>query len=492
MKRGFLFALLSAALVLIIALAVVGAAFLQPRLFRDLIFAPQLTARLNRSAEGLSTAEIIARANSGVVTVIALRTERPRPPLLESDSVAPDALKPDRAPDLRAQRGYGTGFIIDPEGYIVTNDHVIKDADRIKIKLADGRERKAAVQGTDPATDLALLKIEADQLEVLSWGDSDAVRVGDPVIAIGNPLDYEHSVTSGIISATGRKVYHDPPYEDFLQTDAAINRGNSGGPLLNRAGEVIGVNTVIRMDGHGIGFAIPSKVVKRVVAQLRTQGYVARGFLGLTPQNLTPEFRDGLGLGDLRGVLVAEVKSKTAAARAGIEPYDVITRLDGQAISSADEFFTLVSNMQPQREIELEVVRHGQTLRLRATLERRDEQGRARPTELPPLPSGPARLGFAVRDNTAEAQRALRVSGVSGEVVGGVIITEVDPLSLAADAGLSAGQIILEANRQQIRNLPDFQQATDRLRDGDALVLRLYLPHRKDTALVALRVGEGK
>src|SRR5262249_34936678 len=193
------------------------------------------------------------------------------------------------AHESRVQRGTGAGFIIDPEGLIVTNQHVIVNADRIRVKLHDGRTHGATVIGADNATDLALLKITANNLEPLHLGDSDALRVGDSVIAIGNPLECERSVTAGIVSALGRKVYEAEPFENFIQTDAAINRGNSGGPLLNKRGQVIGVNTVIRSDGRGISFAVPSNVVKRVVSQLRANGYVARGYLGLTPASLTPE-----------------------------------------------------------------------------------------------------------------------------------------------------------------------------------------------------------
>jgi Do/DeqQ family serine protease len=494
MRRGIFFALLSGALVSALALALVVAAFLQPRLFHHLLVAqPRLGGKPGQISARQSNADLVAQVNPGVVTVVVVRAERATAALRAGDEFALEPSTPQSpSPDVRAQRGYGTGFIIDPGGYIVTNDHVVRDADRIKIKLADGRERKAVVQGSDRPTDLALLKIEATELAALPLGDSDAVRVGDPVIAIGNPLDYERSVTSGIISAKGRKVYHSPPFEDYLQTDAAINRGNSGGPLLNLAGEVIGVNTIIRVDGRGISFAIPSNIVRQVVAQLRAQGYVARGYLGVTPQNLTAEFRDGLGVGSVRGVLVSVVKAETAAARAGIQAYDVITRFDGRAINNTDEFFSLVANTAPQREVELEVVRGGRTLRLRATLEQRDlEPGRARQAEpLSPLQKTSSRLGFSVRDNTPEVQRALRVGVWTGEVTGGVIVSEVDPLSPAADTGLAVGHVILEANRQLVNNPRDFQRLVGRLRDGEALVLRISSPHQKNSALVAIRVGE--
>ncbi len=491
MKRGILFALLSGALVLLIAIGLVITAFVQPRLVvRLLEITPRPSGSFGRHlSPANSNAEIIARANPAVVTVIALRTIRPDI-LLSSSSTPEPPLPPEWPADPRTQRGYGTGFIIDPAGYLVTNDHVIRDADRIKIKLADGRECLAQLQGTDRLTDIALLKIEADNLVALPLGDSDVVEVGDPVMAIGNPLDYEHTVTSGIISAKGRKVYYDPPFEDYLQTDAAINRGNSGGPLLNHAGEVIGVNTIIRVDGRGISFAVPSNVVKRVVAQLRTRGFVARGFLGLRAQTLTPEFRQALGIGNLTGVLVATVNPDSAASRAGIQPYDVITHFDGQPITGTEDFFSTVANTMPQREVEIEVIREGQALRLRATLEQRQESASF---SLPPLPPGrrqpSLRLGFSVRENTPEVQRALRLGVQKGAASGGVIISAVEPLSAAEDAGLAVGQIILEANRQTIHHLADFNRITEQLRDGDVLMLRLSSPQRQDPPLVALRIG---
>ena len=278
---------------------------------------------------GGTNADVVEKANPGVVTVVATR----------AIPTGEDAVAGEAAQEGRVQRGTGAGFIVDPEGYIITNQHVVANADRIRVKLHDGRTQAATVMGADNATDLALLKIAINDLTPLRLGDSDALRVGDSVIAIGNPLEYERSVTAGIVSALGRKVYDAEPFESFIQTDAAINRGNSGGPLLNRRGEVIGVNTVIRSDGRGISFAVPSNVVKRVVTHLRAQGYVARGYLGLTPVSITPELREGLDLGGLQGVVVADVSNDFPAERVGIRPYDVITNFNGRPITQADDFF---------------------------------------------------------------------------------------------------------------------------------------------------------
>src|SRR5262249_44554757 len=314
--------------------------------------------------------------NPGVVTVLATR----------AIPAGEDAGAGETAQEGRVQRGTGAGFVVDvdPEGLIVTNQHVVANADRIRVKLHDGRTQAAAVMGADNATDLALLKIAVDGLTPLQLGDSDALRVGDSVIAIGNPLEYERSVTAGIVSALGRKVYETEPFENFIQTDAAINRGNSGGPLLNQRGEVIGVNTVIRSDGRGISFAVPSNVVKRVVSQLRANGYVARGYLGVTPASLTPELREGLRLGDLQGVVVADVSINLPAARAGIQPYDVITHFNGRSIRGANDFFTCVANTAPQQKVEIAVVRGGQTMKFYPTLEQRPSDVAANSTKVRP------------------------------------------------------------------------------------------------------------
>ncbi len=378
---------------------------------------------------------------------------------------------------------------------MVTNEHVIRSADRIKVRLADGRERKAFVIGTDVATDVALLKIEADHLDIIPFGDSDAVRVGDPVIAIGNPLEYEHSVTAGIVSAKGRKVYGDQPFEDFIQTDAAINRGNSGGPLLNKAGEVIGVNTVIRVDSRGISFAVPSNVVKRVVEQLQTVGVVERGYLGLMPENLTPEFREGLGIGGLEGVLVGFVSPDRPAAKAGIQTYDVLTHFDKQPLRNSDDFYSAVANAQPAQEVEIALVRGGQPMTLRAKLDRRPPDDRQldsrqgnqtiQKTNLP--------LGFAVKEMSPESlQSANGNSGEVSQVKSGVVISDIDPLGPAAEMRWLPGYVIIEVNRQPVHNLEEFQKATANLRDGTALVLRIIQPNQKESRLVALRVGEGR
>ncbi len=487
MKRGIFSALLCATLVSAVALALVAAAFKQPRMAQRLFLSSNRTAW---PVAARSNAEIIAQANQAVVTVIATRALRQQANY--SGNLVPQQyeIAPTQAPDQNVQRGTGTGFIIDADGFIVTNDHVIRGADRIRVRLNDGRERRAVVHGSDPATDIALLKLEADQLVVLNLGDSDEVRVGDPVIAIGNPLDYEHSVTAGIISAKGRKVYNNEPFEDFIQTDAAINRGNSGGPLLNQQGEVIGVNTVIRVDGSGISFAVPSNVVKRVIAQLRAKRTVTRGYLGLTPISLTQEFREGLGLGNLQGVLVADLAPEKPAARAGLQVYDVITHFDGKPITSTDEYFSLVANTLPQRQVGLTVLRAGQSLKLTAVLEERDKDDGEKQTERPvtAAQSEPS-IGFSVRERLSEITHTSLTVETSAEAQSKVEISEIDPLGPASESGLATGQIILEANRQPVRTLADFNRIAGNLRNGSVLIMRVNAPPQSANRLVAVRIG---
>jgi Do/DeqQ family serine protease len=490
MKRAIFSAILCALLVGALAFALVLASFVRPRLATRWLHARPYAGWLNAPS---SNAEIVTQANQAVVTVIATRATRAAQassgePIISQQNEGNTVPNPHQA-ERNVQRGTGTGFVIDAAGFIVTNDHVISGADRIRVRLTDGREYRATVFGADPATDIALLKIEAENLPALPLGDSDEVRVGDAVIAIGNPLDYEHSVTSGIVSAKGRKVYHNEPFEDFIQTDAAINRGNSGGPLLNQQGEVIGVNTVIRVDGSGISFAVPSNVVKRVIGQLRLNRTVVRGYLGLTAANLTQELRDGLGVGNLQGILVADLAQDKPAARAGVEAYDVITHFDGKPVTTTDDFYVRVANTPPPQPIELTIVRNGQRLKLTATPEERHKNEAERAPERPATAKNGSLLGFTVREETAESLRALRVSETSPDAAGVVVVAELDPLGPAAESGLAVGQIIVEANRQPVRNQADFSRVTSSLREGQVLILRVSSPHERVLRLVAIRLG---
>lgn len=267
------------------------------------------------------------------------------------------------------QQSLGSGFIIDKDGYIITNNHVVEGADEIKVKLADKREFKAKVVGRDPKTDLALIKISSifKDLPTLPLGDSDKIRVGDWVLAIGNPFGLEHTVTQGIISATGR-VIGSGPYDNFLQTDAPINPGNSGGPLINLKGEVIGINTAIIASGQGIGFAIPSNMAKTVITQLKEKGKVIRGWIGVSIQTLTPELAQSFGLKETRGALVADVVPGGPADKAGLKRGDIIISFDGKEINEMSELPKIVAETPIGKTVNVKIIRNGKEKILKMTI----------------------------------------------------------------------------------------------------------------------------
>jgi serine protease Do len=264
------------------------------------------------------------------------------------------------------QQSLGSGFIVDRDGYIITNNHVVAGAEEIKVKLADGRQFKAKVIGRDPKTDLALIKITAifENLPVLGLGDSDAIRVGDWVLAVGNPFGLEHTVTQGIISATGR-VIGAGPYDNFLQTDAPINPGNSGGPLVNLKGEVIGINSAVVAAGQGIGFAIPSNLAKRVTSQIKETGKVVRGWIGVSIQDMTPELAQALKIKEPRGALISAVNRGGPAETAGIKRGDVIVSFDDKDIKDASSLPPIVADTSPGKNVDVAVIRNGKEMRLK-------------------------------------------------------------------------------------------------------------------------------
>lgn len=267
------------------------------------------------------------------------------------------------------QQSLGSGFIVDRDGYIITNNHVVAGAEEIKVKLADGREFKAKVIGRDPKTDLALIKITTifENLPTLGLGDSDAIRVGDWVLAVGNPFGLEHTVTQGIISATGR-VIGAGPYDNFLQTDAPINPGNSGGPLVNLKGEVIGINTAIIAAGQGIGFAIPSNLAQRVTSQIKATGKVVRGSIGVSIQSMTPELAQALKIKEPHGALVSAVVRGGPAEAAGIKRGDVVVSFDGKDIKDASSLPPIVADTSPGKTVDVAVIRNGKEMRLKLTV----------------------------------------------------------------------------------------------------------------------------
>ena len=374
--------------------------------------------------------------------------------------------------------GSGSGFIVDPNGYIITNNHVVADADRVKVKLNDGREFTAKVVGTDPHTEIAVIKIEATGLPTVPLGDSDSLKVGEWVLAIGSPFGLQHTVTAGIVSARGRGNVGITDYSDFIQTDAAINPGNSGGPLLNLNGQVVGMNTAIFSPTgaySGVGFAIPVNMIKYISQQLRDKGSVSRGFLGLMIQDLTPELAKWFNVEQGKGVLVAEVKPGTPADKAGLKRDDLIVQMDGKPVTDSETFRSHVSTTPPGKELELAVLRSGQptTVRVQVGTLAPEEVAKAETKE------GPVTLGIAVQNMTDQIAQQL---GYTGEI--GVVVAEVQPYSPAAMAGIKQGTLIKEVNRTTIHNTDEFQKAIRAAEKGKPI---LFLIREGDgTRYVAL------
>ncbi len=359
----------------------------------------------------------------------------------------------------RQREGQGSGFIVDPEGYIVTNNHVVTGARQIKVRLLDQREFDATTVGVDQKTDLALIKIMARNLPYLKFGDSDDLAVGEWVLAIGNPLGLGHTVTAGIVSAKGR-VLGAGPYDDFIQTDASINPGNSGGPLLNMRGEVVGINTLVA-EAQGIGFAIPSNLARVIIDQLRKRGRVERSWLGAYVQRVSPALADSFGLNSPRGALISQVVPGSPAEKGGLLPGDVVIEFNGRIVESADDLPAMVAQTPAGETVELSVVRNRQPLKVRIRLESMPDNA----TRLMPRSSS-GNWGMELTDLTPELARQLGV-----EAGGGVLITTIYPDGQADRAGLSRGDIILSVNQQKVRSVQDFSRIVAAMPEGTRLVL---------------------
>jgi serine protease Do len=388
-------------------------------------------------------------------------------------------------------RGTGSGVFIEPDGHILTNYHVIQRADRIIVKLADGRTLRAHVVGSDPDTDLALIKVEGSQpFPAAALGDSDTLRVGEWVCAIGNPLAYEHTVTVGVVSYIGRKLF-DKSLDDYIQTDAAINFGNSGGPLINTRGEVIGINSAISQRASNIGFAVPVNQARAVLPQLKQFGRVARGFIGVSLKDVDPDLQRSLNLGTARGALVYDVTENTPGARAGLKPYDLITAIDGRAVATNDELIRVVSSMAPGTEVRLDVVRDGRAVPVSVRLAERPVRYAEARDESTAHPSSNRRgagsdnpIGVSVRDLDRDDLTRMELP----QGVRGAVILRVEPLSAAFDANLERGQVILEVNRHPVGSATDFRRLAADAHAGDVLTLYLYLPDAAEHALRTVRI----
>ncbi len=380
--------------------------------------------------------------------------------------------------------GSGSGFIFDRGGYILTNNHVVAGADEIVVTLHDGREFSAVVVGEDPSTDIAVIKIDGDDLPVVRLGDSDRIRVGSWAIAIGNPLDLEGTVTVGVVSAVGRVDLQisggAPIYQDFIQTDASINFGNSGGPLCNVRGEVIGINAAINAAAEGIGFAIPINLASNVADALMTEGRVVRGYLGIVPQDITNDLAEATGLESTDGVLVASVELDTPAADAGLLAGDVVKSFAGVAIDGAAQFRRVVAGVEPGKRVEVEIIRAGRTRTLSAELAERPGEETVSIDE-PAL--GEIWFGLEVVGLDNPAARQLEI-----EIDHGALIVRVERGSAGDRAGLEAGDVVVRIGNTDVKDVKEYREAMAK-HEGIEKALALMVQRGAHTYFVAVKPG---
>jgi serine protease Do len=361
----------------------------------------------------------------------------------------------------------GSGFVISTDGYIVTNNHVIEDVDKILVAFKEGEELEAEVVGRDPKTDIALIRVEPDsELPTLSLGNSDDVRPGDWVVAIGNPFGLEHTVTAGIVSAKHR-IIGQGSYDDFIQTDAAINPGNSGGPLIDLRGQVIGINTAINPRANTIGFAVPINMAKQILPQLRATGSVTRGWLGVVIQRITPELADSFDLEEKKGALVSKVEPKGPAATAGIKRGDVIVEFNGEPIEEMEELPRAVAGTQVGTVAEVVVLREGKRKTLEVEVGRFPDEPRVARGGREPSEETAEAFGMLVQELTPQIAEQLGV-----EESEGVVVTRVQRGSAAGEAGLRRGDVILEVDRQGVANVEEFEERLGAAEKGALLLIR--------------------
>jgi serine protease Do len=384
---------------------------------------------------------------------------------------------PQTSPSPRIQKGMGSGVIISQDGYVLTNNHVVAGAKEVIITLADQKEYKGRLVGADPQTDVAVLKIDANEsFPVSTMGNSDDLKVGDWVVAIGNPFGLDHTVTAGIVSAKGR-VIGAGPYDNFIQTDASINPGNSGGPLLNMRGEVIGLNTAIIAQGQGIGFAIPVNTIKPLIPQLETKGSVTRGFLGVNIQSLTPALAKSLNLPDQKGALVADVSDNTPAAKAGIKRGDVIISFNGREVPDSQSLPAMVAATPVAQQATVTVIRNGEKLQLPVTIGQLPSQRADHADPAASVQPAKTKWGLQLRDLDPQIAAQLRLNSDQG-----VVVVGVQPGSLAAESGVRQGDVILEVNRQPVSSVKDMIAKLNGANNKDQLLLvqrqngKLFIP----------------
>ena len=391
-------------------------------------------------------------------------------------------------PPSQQRRNMGSGFIISQDGYIVTNNHVVEGASAVTVRLVDRREYDAEIIGTDPRSDLAVLKIDETGLDTLPLAQDDDIKVGEWVLAIGSPFGLDFSVTAGIVSAKGRSLPTEAGenYVPFLQTDVAINPGNSGGPLFNLDGEVVGVNSQIftRTGGSiGLSFSIPAVVVRNVVAQLRENGAVVRGWLGVSIQDVNRDLAESFDLDRPRGALVAQVGADTPAEAAGIQSGDIILEFNGQAIETSSDLPHVVGLIAPDTEVSAVVLRDGRERTLTVTVGGLDADQQPRVAGIGGGSSGNTVLGLALEDADDEMMSQYGLSG-------GVVVLEVQPDSPAADAGIAGGDVITRLGSRVVQNLEDFRAAAESLQPGQSVAVRLI--RRGSPLFLAIRVPQAE
>jgi serine protease Do len=453
--------------------------------WRPVAHASEAPAPRSKADAAPSFADLASRVSPAVVNIRAVtvgRTDFPDQLFGENFPFRGFRAPLPRQPEQRRQ-GTGSGFVIRKDGLILTNNHVVENAREITVTLTDKQQYKARILGRDPKTDLAVLKIDPkDALPVAVLGDSDALRVGDWVMAIGNPFGLSNTVTTGIVSAKGRAIGAGP-YDDFIQTDASINPGNSGGPLFNLAGEVVGINTAIfsQSGGNiGIGFAIPVNLVKNLVPELETKGTVTRGWLGVSIQPLTPELARSFGLEQERGALVADVTADSPAAKAGIERGDVVVGFNGKQIEDSAALPGLVAAAPVGKAVPVEILRDGKTRTLNVVIARLNE-----PSEANARQHERGEWGLALQNVPPDQRRQMGLPAKDG-----VLVTGVEPNSPAQQAGVQAGDVVLQVNRKPVSSVEEVKAEIAKAKEDKPLLMLLRRPDGTTSfAALSPRVG---
>jgi serine protease Do len=440
-------------------------------------FAPRIPAHIEETSRAFS--EIVKAVSPAVVNISSTKiVKRQQAPYDEFfDNFYPF---PDGKSRKFKEQSLGSGVIVSPDGYIVTNNHVIEQSSEIKVTLYDKRSFKARIIGTDSKTDIAIIQIEARDLPIIPWGDAEKLQVGEFVLAIGNPFLLSHTVTMGIVSAVGRADVGIADYEDFIQTDAAINPGNSGGPMVNIRGELVGINTAIfsKTGGYqGIGFAVPSNMVKAVMEQLIKTGKVTRGWLGVTIQELTPELAQQFGLKYSEGVLVSDVSRGSPAQQAGIVRGDIILEYSGKKVQDVGLLRNAVAQSKVGSQVPVKILRRDKEMTITATVV-------ALPAEGAEAKAGSSQ-GRDLYENVLAGVRVMDLSAAVAKQLGveaeekGVVVVNIESGAPAEEAGLRRGDVIHEINRQRISNLNDFNKIVAKIRQGENVLLFVNRGGRK-------------